>query len=610
MGSPQDIEWAVAGGRLAVLQTRPITVQRPLRADDDGFDTEPVDGATYTPIGVQEMLPGVVPPLLWTINGPMLEDAFRRLLADLGIPARWGASRFQAIGRFRGRAALNLSLLREASASMPGGSHAEVERQYVGRVLSDGRDPPPSGGRLGRALAGLRALRLRRRVEDEVQLFAEGADWVLALRVDLPSLSASRLLAYRARVRDLAHRGYGAEVAAAAGAAAAYRGLEIALERWVGEEAATWAQRITAPPAPSGQAGCNCAVTLWDLYAEHVRGRAPYDALMAGPPEGAEARIRALGEEGERFLAAVGAAMRHFGSMAVYGGPTWDEDPAFVWECITRCGGLGPAAAPKDRLTRTGSDREEAFSELRARLRGSWRWRLGRVLTGQIVDVRGRILRKLATDAARFLSLRERAKAALLVLGGEERRIILEAARRLEASRQIAQPEDVLLLADGELEEMLLGGEPVSDAEIARRRAALARAQEGEPLPETFEGLPGVEAPPLRSGDVLEGWAAGPGRIRGRARVLRSLADGRGLREGEILVARSTDPSWTPLFLVAGGIVLEEGGPLSHAAIVAREFGLPAVLNVKGATRLIATGDELVVDGTTGLVARVAEEAA
>lgn len=611
MGTPQDIEWVYTGDRLAIVQTRPITVQRALRADDDGFDTEPAAETTYTPIGVQEMLPGVTPPLLWTINGPMLDDAFRRLFADLGIPARSSFSAFEAVGRFRGRAALNLSLLREASESMPGGSRAEVERQYLGRVLTEDREPSPSRGKLGRALAGLRALRTRRRVEDEAQLFAEAVDWVLALGVSLPSLPISRLLAYRARARDLAHRGYAAEVAAAAGAAAAYRGLEMALERWVGkEEAPLWAQRITAPPVPTRQAGCNCAITLWDLYAEHVRGRAPYDALTAGPPEGAEERIKALGREGERFLAALAAAMRHFGSMAVYGGPTWDEDPAFVWECITRCGGLGPTAAPQVRLAKTGSDRDEAFRELQARLRGSWKWRLSRVLTGQIVDVRGRVLRKLAADATRFLGLRERAKAALLVLGGEERRIILEAARRLEGSGHIAKPDDVFLIADGELEEMLLGGEPVSDAEITRRRVAQQQAQDGEPLPETFEGVPGVEPLPLVSGDVLEGWAASPGRIRGRARVLRSLADGRDLQEGEILVARSTDPSWTPLFLVAGGIVLEEGGPLSHAAIVAREFGLPAVLNVKGATRFIPTGEDLVVDGTTGLVTRAAGEEA
>ena len=71
-------------------------------------------------------------------------------------------------------------------------------------------------------------------------------------------------------------------------------------------------------------------------------------------------------------------------------------------------------------------------------------------------------------------------------------------------------------------------------------------------------------------------------------------------------VHAATDPSWTPLFLIAGGIVLEEGGPLSHAAIVAREFGLPAVLNVTGAMRHLEEGSEVEVDGTAGVVIRIA----
>jgi pyruvate,water dikinase len=81
-----------------------------------------------------------------------------------------------------------------------------------------------------------------------------------------------------------------------------------------------------------------------------------------------------------------------------------------------------------------------------------------------------------------------------------------------------------------------------------------------------------------------------------------------GMKEGDILVAHATDPSWTPLFLVAGGLVLEEGGPLSHAAIVAREFGLPAVLNVADAARILADGERVEVDGTAGVVRRIEEE--
>jgi pyruvate,water dikinase len=614
MGSPQDIEWAHAGGALAVLQTRPITVQGPLRPDDDGFDTVPEPGATYTPIGVQEMLPAVLPPLLWTINAPMLDEAFRQLFSGLGVKVPVDAGPFLAIGRFRGRAALNLSLLREAATSMPGGSRAEVERQYLGRVLTQGEEPKPSGSKISRALAGIRAVRVRKRVEGEVELFAEAVDGVLALGVNLPALPVARLLAYRSRVRDLAYRGYAAEVTAAAGAAAAYRALEIALERWVGKEhAPLWAQKVTSGPRASAQAGFSPTLAMWDLYARGLRGDEVCDCLLDGPPETVEARVRASGPAGERFLQAVNRVSRHFGSMAVYAGPTWDEDPSAVWQRIAgiaRCEDAGHEASPDVRMETVDAARDDAFQELRNVLRKSWKYRLTRILTGQVVDLRRRLLRKLASDASRFLSLREKAKASLLVLGGEERRLILEAARRLQASGVITEPDQILLLSDSELEEMLLGGEPVSPEEVARRGNALARAEQGDPLPETFEGHPGVEALPALVGEVMHGWAASPGRVHGRARVVRTLAEGRDLAPGEILVARSTDPSWTPLFLVAGGIVLEEGGPLSHAAIVAREFGLPAVLNVKGATRAIAMGEEVQVDGTAGVVTRATREEA
>jgi pyruvate,water dikinase len=615
LGSPQDIEWAHDGRRLLLLQSRPITHHEPLAVDDDGFDTAPEPGHTYTPHGLAEMLPGVLPPLLWTINAPMLDNAFRELFADLDIPTPEVSGPLMTVGRFRGRAALNLSVLREAAASMPGGSAAEVERQYLGRVLSDHEEPDRAvGNPFTRAVAGLRAVRVRKRIEDEVALLVDATNFAMALDVDLESLSTNRLLRYRARVRDLAWRGYEAEVAASAGAAAAYRSLEIALERWVGtDDAALWAQRITAGPSMADQPGANCAGELWSLYTAGVARGPAYASVLGGPIDEAPQRLETLGPPGMQFVDAVNRTSRHFGSMAVYGGTTWDEDIRIVWDCIAtmaRTGADVPNFTPAQRVAVTRESRDAAFDELVRHLRGSWKWRLTRIFTGQIVDVRRRLLRKLAVDAAMFLELRERSKAALLILGGEEHRIIFESSRRLAASGHIAGESDVLFLADSELTDMLLGGEPVATGELVRRREAHEASLEAEPLPETFEGLPGVDVFEPAEGDSVEGWAASSGTVRGRVRVLRELADGASLEPGDVIVAHSTDPSWTPLFLIAGAIVLEKGGPLSHAAIVAREFGLPAVLNVRGATQLFSTGDEVEVDGTTGLVTRVLEEAA
>jgi pyruvate,water dikinase len=615
LGSPQDIEWVFDGERLLLLQSRPITQGQRRVSDDDGFDTEPESGHTYTPHGVAEMLPGVLPPLLWSINAPMLDNAFRELFSDLKIPVPRVSGSFMAVGRFRGRAALNLSVLREAAASMPGGSGAEVERQYLGRALSsdEGVDKR-AGNPFKRALAGLSAVRVRKRVEDEVALLVDATNFAMALGVDLRSLSTSRLLRYRARLRDLAWRGFEAEVAASAGAAAAYRALEMALERWVGpDDAPLWAQRITAGPAMADQAGANCAGELWSLYAAGVARQPAYESVLDGPIDQARERLEEMGLAGRQFVAAVNRTTRHFGSMALYGGSTWDEDPSFVWDCIAtmaQTGADAPDFSPAQRVAVTKESREEAFAGLIKMLRESWKWRLTRIMTGQIVDVRKRLLEKLARDATLFLELRERAKSALLILGGEEHRIIFECARRLQASGHIAGNSDVLFLSDGELGDMLLGGEPVAGEELLRRREAFENAEAGEPLPETFEGLPGVEEFEPAEGDAFEGWAASPGAARGRVRVLRTLAEGVDLLPGDIIVAHSTDPSWTPLFLLAGGIVLEKGGPLSHAAIVAREFGLPAVLNLKGATRIFASGEEVEIDGTRGVVTRVLEEAA
>ncbi|MEO5333622.1 MAG: PEP-utilizing enzyme, partial [Magnetococcus sp. YQC-5] len=102
--------------------------------------------------------------------------------------------------------------------------------------------------------------------------------------------------------------------------------------------------------------------------------------------------------------------------------------------------------------------------------------------------------------------------------------------------------------------------------------------------------------------NVLTGLGVAAGRATGIARLLWSPVDGGGLMQGEILVAPSTDPGWTPLFLKAAALVTETGGLISHGAIVAREFGIPAVVNVAGVMESLANGDRVVVDGDRGSV--------
>jgi pyruvate,water dikinase len=272
-------------------------------------------------------------------------------------------------------------------------------------------------------------------------------------------------------------------------------------------------------------------------------------------------------------------------SRSVFAGATWEE------------AGLAPAAPPTatdGEVRRT----EAAWEELITTMRSQPGWASTRALTGQVVDVRLLVLRRFVEEANDLLARREATKAAVLQLGGCVRRVHLEIGRRLAERGSLAAATDVDWLTDREL----IGTDPFpSPAEVARRRRWLA-GQEERTIPQRWTGAPPAVEPAASPGRVLHGWAAAPGRHTGRARVLTSPI-GADIGEGDVVVAPATDASWAPVFLQAGAIVVEQGGPLSHAAIVARELGIPAVLNVDGAVQRLGDGSRRVtVDGDQGVV--------
>ncbi len=211
-------------------------------------------------------------------------------------------------------------------------------------------------------------------------------------------------------------------------------------------------------------------------------------------------------------------------------------------------------------------------------------------------------LRREVADAAELLDRRELTKRALLRVSGAVRRVEWELGGRLESMGALERTEDVWLLADRELQR---GPDHLPTIDIiARRRHRLDSARLAGPLPRLFVGRPSAQID-LTTGSSHQGWGASPGRYEGRARIVRTVETG-SLSRGEVLVARATDASWAPLFLLAGAIVVEDGGPLSHAAVLARELGVPAVINLPGIVDEIdraGAGVRLLVDGTEGSVA-------
>ncbi len=593
LGRPQDIEWAYDSNGISLLQVRPITDPVAASSIDDGFDSDHDNQATYTPHGVLEMLPGVVSPLLWTINAPMLENAFRSTFADLGGDTP--PDNRPIVSRFRGRAVLDLSAICAVAASLPGGDPAEVERQYLGHTITEDSGAKSSGVHL---FAALRSRQAHKRIFDEVQLTAAAAQAIAQLDIDISTLPVRSLVAYRQRIRDLAWRGYTAEVGASSAAGATYRALELLLERWMTEDqAVSWAQMLTQQEMNTSTLRGDRNTGLAAVLNSH--GTPAIRALINGSPSGLRTKIGALPDQGPEFLNALDVVLRAMGSKAVYGDVSWTEDDVWIWNQLQN---LDRQATPRPTPTSTDDD---TFSRLYQHLSSDKKWRRTRILTGQFVDMRARWLRRQIAETTRFLELREQAKSALLVLGGEERRTILEASRRLAASRQLPNPDLVGYLTDAELEGMLFGSCGIDKNELEARRETATACNAAGPLPDWFRGRPdNIELREAPTGNRLQGWATSPGQATGAVRVIASLADGVALERGDVLVAHATDPSWTPLFLTAGAIVLETGGPLSHAAIVAREFGLPAVLNVPQATQVLNDGDSVLVDGTRGFVDR------
>jgi phosphohistidine swiveling domain-containing protein len=209
------------------------------------------------------------------------------------------------------------------------------------------------------------------------------------------------------------------------------------------------------------------------------------------------------------------------------------------------------------------------------------------------------LLKPIAAAAASQLREREvrrdRMVRAIWVL----RTLLREHGRRLVAAGLLADVDDVFYLLVDELDAL-----PPDPAAVVARRRAQQRALELQVPPEAFSGqwhpTPAPTAA-LASGEVLHGMGVGGGRARGLVRVVHAgtIDD---LQPGEVLVAKVTDIGYTPAFAYAAAVVTELGGPISHAAIVAREFGVPCVVNARGAATRLPTGTLIEVDGASGEV--------
>jgi rifampicin phosphotransferase len=303
-------------------------------------------------------------------------------------------------------------------------------------------------------------------------------------------------------------------------------------------------------------------------------------------------RERALPPVAQRGLQAF---LRRFGHRAVaeidLGMPRWSDDPSHLLGVISNYLRLDPDDLDPVTQFRAGEAKAESMIA---------------TLTSRLAE-RSRLRAKLAGWTLRrvrqLIGLREAPKFLLIVALGAMRAHLKVVGRELVATGTIDQVDDVFFLDLGDARRGLAGED--LRALVEERREAYQQELKRRHIPRLLlsDGTePEAVALAAAAGDgSLVGSPASAGTVTAKARVVLDPVGAR-LEPGEILVAPSTDPGWTPLFLTAGGLVMEMGGSNSHGAVVAREYGIPAVVGVPDATHKIETGQLITVDGAAGLV--------
>jgi rifampicin phosphotransferase len=223
-----------------------------------------------------------------------------------------------------------------------------------------------------------------------------------------------------------------------------------------------------------------------------------------------------------------------------------------------------------------------------------------------------RAFRQRLTDAQHLVPLREEQVAELTLAWPVMRRAVSRIGEALSSRGVIAEPDDVFFLTRDEVLSALGDGSPASDVDVATRRSTRDEQARlvpplivGKPNPlakKLFDGMSGLLGAAPSETAIVSGTPASPGRASGMVRVIRGPEQFDELQPGEILVAGLTAPAWTPLFTLAAAVVTDVGSPAAHASIIAREYGIPAVVGCGDATARLKTGMRVTVDGTTGNV--------
>jgi pyruvate,water dikinase len=570
-GAPQDIEWARAGGEFRIVQARPVTaLPEPSAAPPTDWSV-PDPTSFYFRASIVEQLPDPLSPLF----AEMVDGSVTRSLQAM-------------MGELLG----DNDLVRPDDVALPtvnGYAYYRYSRAGMARIMLRTPAALRAVSRRGRS-----SVQVRWR-EQEHPAYVRTVECWTARPVD--TLAVAELLAGVGELLDAGTRYYTAVqtiIPLAASSEVVFTRFYQRLVRRAGDPpAATFLLGFDSAPIRAEQ-------SLYDI-ATWIRTHPDLTGvLVAVAPE----RTAALLEAGE-VPAGVDPAVwgewcaRFEAHLDVHGhtvynldfsSPVPADDPApLIGTLGFYLGGGG--TDPAERRRRAADRRDDAAAQV----------------LGRLDPVRRAVFTRLLGRAQATAPLREDALADVGLAWPQLRRMLREAGRRLVASGVVEQRDDVFWLRRAEV----LAEPPTSLRGVVEERRALWRGQRLVTPPQVLpqgswwekavsRWMPATSAE--QTGAVLRGTAASAGQVTATARVLAGPQDFGRMQAGDVLVASITTPAWTSLFAMAAAVVTDIGGPLSHSSIVAREYGIPAVLGTAVATRRIPDGARVRVDGDAGTV--------
>jgi pyruvate,water dikinase len=573
-GMPMDIEWALADGALAIVQARPITALPEQQIEPPTEWPLPEPKGPYMRGSIADFMPDPLTPLFASVGVPAINEAMGRTLKEL-------------IGG-------SLSILEGYLTTINDYAYLHVKlgcRDWLWVLF-----------RMGPALP--RLLRTGERHWREIAR-PRYAEVVVRWKQQTPeALPATRLLNGVQELTDAMADYLTSLQVDAIGTAAGTEGLFTAVyDRFV--------KREGDPPAATLLLGADSTPiraekALYDL-ARWCRERGDLAAYLLETPSGqlaAQLEDEALpGDDWREWQRRFQAHLAQYGHSIYdldFAKPLPADDPLPLLE-VLKLFIRGEGTDPHERQRRSLEQREEAVQAALDQVRG----------------LKRRLFRWTLRWAQAFALVREDSIFDIGLGYPLLRRMLAELGRRFAEAGAIADADDIYWLERGEVEggaAALDGGEPpVSLAARVEERKAIWQAERRATPPQqlpTKGRVMGIKTDAFMAlsaeeqiGDVLKGVAASPGQITAKARVLLGPEDFHHMQPGDILVAEMTTPAWTPLFAMAAGVVTDVGGPLSHGSIVAREYGIPAVLGTGVATQRIRNGQTITVDGGAGTIA-------